>query len=288
MMKEVRNFVYALATTVILILLWCTVSLKEISAVEFAVRGVISLLILYLGVFRTKPVEERLRKVARIAADTVASAINNVLERWQDVTVRFVQWCCEASIDEIIAARDEIEGRCNPYLESKEERRLERPIRLIARWQDFMSACALVAFVTGAGLAVHYKSILLVVLLNLLSLMFIFFSWNIVISATFFDNNKIISTDPFMVYLCVIVQVLVLLAQLAVVITKVCSGSEIESGVLYDPYFRVQLGTQNIGISPLQMVIIISTVLALVGFANVCTSVHELVELAAKGETKEE
>lgn len=292
MNEKVRSFIYVLALTVLLVLLWNTTPPEEISLVGFVERGVISVAMVYLCFFAKRPGEwlsERMKKVAIAVAGACVSVANLVLCALDGMVEKFLEWSAAVSLEDVEMVRDKIQDECR-WKDGKEKKEANRPIRVLCRWTDLMYVCLFVALTCGAGMAVHYQRPWIAAMLNVLGFISILLANDILNYATISGSSSsdVVATEPTAGLICVLFQTIILALQLVCAIIDVLIKGEIQTSVLYEPYFTVRLEEFCFEISPLQMVILVSTMVMLLSFVKVCTSLHAMVELPTDEEMAEE
>lgn len=265
MNEKVRNFVYTLVLTVSLVLLWNTAPPEEIALAGFVVRSVISVVLVYLCFFVKQP-GERLCKIVK----AVAAAVAAVFGALANAVGNFLEWAAAVSLEDVGAARSRIGELCR-WRSDETKKRLNRPIRVICRWMDLTFASAAVALTFGAGLVLHYQYLWVVVALNMLGFVSILLFACIAAHVELEESTSgFCATESGMGVTCVFLQEVALVIQLIMAIVFAFRKGEIETSVLYESYFTVRLEEFQFGISPIQMIILVSAMLALVGFVNVC------------------
>ncbi len=290
MNEKVRNFIYVLALSVLLILLWHTTPPEEISLAGFAVRGVISAALVYLCFFAERPGEwlgERVKKVATVAAGACVSVANSVLCALDGMVEKFLEWSAAVSLEDAKAVRDRIQDECR-WKTGKEKKEATRPIRVLCRWTDLMYVCLFVTLTCGAGMAVHYQRLWTVVVLNVLSLVLFLLMNNLLNYAMIDEPSGFASTESATGMICYVFQEIVLIIQLVCAIIDALIKGEIQTSVLYEPYFTVRLEEFCFEISPFQMVILVSAMVMLLSFVKVCSSLHAMAESPEDEEAAEE
>lgn len=270
---KIRKFTTAIASIVIILAIWCMTPPETSLPVKFLLTSFL-ILLHSIGLFCRK---DRVLEHLIALRQFCHKLTHAVVEHLQDVLYAFASWCCEADLDIVESKCTELYNSYH-YLFGTQRKSLNRPIRRVRLWSDLTALCSIAGVIAAGVIFTHYQNLIALIFLNLSNIFFIGLILMIITYATTISfKEEAESTDPILTIVAAFFQVGTPIVQLAVGIGFTISHAEIVSYPIYEPFFEFHAGYFAFSLSPLQLIIIVSAVLFLVCYGNLCSAVHDLV-----------
>lgn len=281
---KIRIIVKSIVTAAILIAIWCMTSPALPLVVKIVLTGLFLTLYIILPILIKKsPNSAQLDKLIRDLPGKILQFLHNAGCAIMHATKLVVGWVYEVNIYAVESKCGQIYSAvCNSSHDNPDYAQRIRPLRRVARRLDLTAVCSCTAMSFAGGIFCHYgnrPALIALVCITILSILI--FGAITDSSTTFFLGDTPMSADPWIGAAAKVVQIIMVVLQTF----NANTNDNVTPNPAYEPFFTVQIGSFSLGISPLWMVVIVSTILFLIGCVSIGTALHDLVESDAPTES---
>lgn len=289
---KIQAFARTLIFFAVVIAIWCASIGDQALIVSGCVKLALTSIAIYCYCFlhpnKFRQTWHATCKLFKYTGRRIADGAYWLLEFWAKTLTKFINWCCKTDFDEEVpAARDHIKHSADRHTD-------DTPIRRIARWMDALGIFACITFALIGAVCIYYDAIVTSIVTCVICI------HGFCIYATFYndatlgtgDLDEFFPTSPTVGAFCTYLQIIIMGAMTFIVIIFTIARhfstavvTEPEPGFIFGPLVNLRFNQFSlpvpdnfiISLSPIVIATIIGVLITIFCYAQVCTSIHELV-----------